>query len=137
MASTNLFGPIDIAISGMRAQNKGMEAIYSNVANSQTTDVNGTGQPYRRMVAKFTSMDLDEGLGGVMVEELEADMTAFPTVNMPGHPNANDQGVVQMPNVNLPTEMVNLTMATKAYQANAAILRRYQTLVDSALELLR
>ncbi len=137
MASNNMFGPIDIAISGMQAQNKGMSAIYSNVANSRTTD-NGNGQPYRRLEAIFKTMDLKDGvLGGVMVDELAEDMSAFQQLNSPGHPNANAEGLVNMPNVSLPTEMVNLTIATKAYQANAAILRRYQQVVDNALELLR
>ena len=134
MASNDMFGPIDIAISGMRAQGKGMSAIYSNVANSRTTE-NGNGEPYRRLEAIFKAMDGE--LGGVMVEELAEDMSDFKELYQPGHPHANGQGFVQMPNINLPSEMVNLTIATKAYQANAAILRRYQQIVENALELLR
>lgn len=134
MASNNMFGPIDIAISGMRAQNKSISAIFSNVANSRTTD-NGKGEPYRRLEAIFKAMDGE--LGGVMVEELEEDMSAFKNLYQPGHPAADGQGFVQMPNINLPSEMVNLTIATKAYQANAAILRRYQQIVENALDLLR
>lgn len=134
MASNNMFGPIDIAISGMRAQNKSISAIFSNVANSRTTD-NGKGEPYRRLEAIFKAMDGE--LGGVMVEELEEDMSAFKKLYQPGHPAADGQGFVQMPNINLPSEMVNLTIATKAYQANAAILRRYQQIVENALDLLR
>ena len=134
MTSNNMFGPIDIAISGMRAQGKSISAIYSNVANSRTTD-NGNGEPYRRLEAIFKAMDGE--LGGVMVEELEEDMSAFKELYQPGHPHADGQGFVQMPNINLPSEMVNLTIATKAYQANAAILRRYQQIVENALELLR
>lgn len=137
MASNNMFGPIDIAISGMLAQNKSMSAIYSNVANSRTTD-NGNGEPYRRLEAIFKTMDMENGeLGGVMVDELAADMSDFQQIRNLGHPNADAQGYVSMPNVSLPTEMVNLTIATKAYQANAAILRRYQQVVENALELLR
>ena len=137
MASNSMFGPIDIAISGMMAQNKGMSAIYSNVANSRTTD-NGNGEPYRRLEAIFKAMDLGDGeLGGVMVEELAKDMSDFQQLRNPGHPDANAQGLVSMPNISLPTEMINLTIATKAYQANAAILRRYQQIVENALELLR
>ena len=134
MASNNMFGPIDIAISGMRAQNKSISAIFSNVANSRTTD-NGKGEPYRRLEAIFKAMDGE--LGGVMVEELEEDMSPFKKLYQPGHPAADGQGFVQMPNINLPSEMVNLTIATKAYQANAAILRRYQQIVENALDLLR
>jgi flagellar basal-body rod protein FlgC len=55
----------------------------------------------------------------------------------PGNPNADDQGYVAMPNVNVATEMMNLTVAARTYQANAAILKRYQQMVENALELLR
>ncbi len=128
------FGPIDIAISGLRAQSKKMEVISSNVANAQSTD-NGNGQPYRRLeVALKTDGD---GMGGVILDEIAKDMSAFPKILKPGHPDADEQGYVTMPNVQLPVEMMNLNAAARAYQANAAILKRYQQMVETTLELLR
>jgi len=134
MEVNNSFGPIDIAISGMQAQNKSMGVISSNVANAQSTD-NGQGQPYRRLEAIFKADDDD--MGGVTLEEIAADMSELPRILRPGHPDADEQGYVTMPNVDLPIEMVNLTMATRAYQANVAVLKRYQRMVETTLELLR
>jgi flagellar basal-body rod protein FlgC len=134
MEVNNSFGPIDIAISGMQAQNKSMGVISSNVANAQSTD-NGQGQPYRQLEAIFKADDND--MGGVTIEEIAADMSELPRILRPGHPDADEQGYVTMPNVDLPIEMVNLTMATRAYQANVAVLKRYQRMVETTLELLR
>ncbi|MHC4477426.1 MAG: flagellar basal body rod protein FlgC [Planctomycetota bacterium] len=134
MAVENVFGPIDIAISGLRAQNKQVEVITSNVANVRNTDA-GKGEPYRRREALFASDD--EEMGGVALDKIVEDMSEFYRIFDPGNPNADEQGYVRMPNVSLPTEMINLNIATRAYQANAAILKRYEQMVETALELLR
>jgi len=136
MAIDKVFGPVDVAVSGMEAQNKNLSAIYSNVANARTTDAGG-GQPYRRIEAIFKPQDSHDPLGGVMVDKLAQDSSPFPELFDPTHPDADSSGYVRMPNVNLTAEMINLTIATRAYQANAAILKRYQQIVDTALELLR
>ena len=73
------FGPIDVAISGMRAQKKNIDVISSNVANAQTTD-NGDGEPYRRLEAVFKTDD-DE-TGGVVLDEVVPDMSKFMQKNM-------------------------------------------------------
>jgi flagellar basal-body rod protein FlgC len=129
------FGTIDIAISGLSAQDKNMAIISSNVANAQTTD-NGSGKPYRRIEAVFKT-DGADGIGGVTVNDFSEDQSDFQQILKPGHPNADKDGYVSMPNVNLPTEMMNLAMATKAYQANAAVLKRYQSMAETTLELLK
>jgi len=133
MEVNNTFGPIDIAISGMRAQHKQMEVISSNVVNKRTTDA-GKGEPYRRLEAIFKADG--DGIGGVSLEIVK-DMSDFDRILDPGNPDADEQGYVTMPNVSLPIEMINLNIATRAYQANAAILKRYQAMVETALELLR
>ena len=134
MEVNNVFGPIDIAISGMRAQGKQMEVISSNVANARTTNA-GKGEPYRRLEAIFKADG--DGIGGVSLDEIVKDMSDFHRILDPGNPNADEQGYVLMPNVSLPKEMINLNIAMRAYQANAAILKRYQRMVETALELLR
>ena len=128
------FSPIDIAISGLRAQGQRIEVISSNVANVQSTD-NGNGQPYRRLEAALKT-DSD-GLGGVSLGEITTDMSDFLRILKPGHPDADEQGYVRMPNVKLPIEMMNLNIAARAYQANTAVLRRYQQMVETTLELLK
>lgn len=134
MEISGSFSPIDIAVSGMRAHNKHMSAIASNIANARTTD-DGSGQPYRRLEGVFKADG--EGISLVSLSDIAQDMSPFHHDLQPGHPLADEQGYVSMPNVNLPIEMMNLNIATKAYQANAAILKRYQKMVETTLELLR
>jgi len=134
MEVNNTFSPIDIATSGLRAHSKQIEVISSNIANSRTTDV-GNGKPYRRLDATFKADD--DGIGGVNLDKIFPDMSDFHRIFDPGNPNADEKGYVLMPNVNVPIEMMNLTVATRAYQANAAILKRYQQMVETTLELLK
>ena len=134
MKVDNMFGPIDIAISGLKAQNKQMEIISSNVTNARTTDA-GKGEPYRRLTATFETDG--DGISGVSLKEVQPDMGDFFREYEPGNPDADAQGYVSMPNVNLPMEMMNLTIATRIYQTNAAALKRYQQMIEATLELLR
>ncbi len=127
------FRPVDVAVSGLRAQGRNMEVISSNVANIRTTN-DGKGRPYRRLEAK---MKQDKETGGVDIEKITKDMSDFTKILDTGNPDADSEGYVLMPNVDLPTEMINLTIATRAYEANAAVLKRYQKMVDTTLELLR
>ncbi|MCF7976356.1 MAG: flagellar basal body rod protein FlgC [Phycisphaerae bacterium] len=135
MKIDNQFDPVDIAVSGIKAQAANIKVISTNVANAQTAD-NGNGQPYRRLEAVFRASD--EDLGPVSIEELAADMsTGFPKILKPGHPMADQNGYVSMPNVSMPMEMMNLNAAARSYQANVAILKRYQQVVETSLELLK
>jgi len=134
MKVDNTFSPIDIAISGLQAQSRRMEVISSNVANARTTDT-GKGEPYRRLEVMFKTEG--DGIGGVSIDEIVPDMSDFHKILDPGNPNADAQGYVMMPNVNLPIEMINLNIASRVYQANVAVLKRYQRMVETTLELLR
>jgi flagellar basal-body rod protein FlgC len=133
MEIDNSFGPIDIAISGLRAQGKQMKVISSNIANARTSDA-GKGEPYRRQEVTFTT---DDDLDGVKIDEIVTDMSEFLKVLDPGSPVADENGYVAMPNVSLPVEMINMNIATKMYQANVAVLKRYQQMLETTLELLR
>ena len=133
MEIDNSFGPIDIAISGIRAQGRQMKEISANVANARTSDA-GNGEPYRRHEAKFTT---DGDMGGVKIDEIVTDMSDFLKVLDPGNPMADENGYVAMPNVSLPVEMINMNIASKMYQANVAVLKRYQQMLETTLELLR
>ena len=130
----NTFGPIDISISGLRAQNKQLEIIPSNIANARTLDA-GKGEPYRRLEAALKTQKDD--ISGVQIDKITKDMSDFEKILDPGNPKADENGYVSMPNVSLPVEMMNLSLATRTYQANAAVLRRYQQMVETTLELLR
>jgi len=135
MSIGKITNPIDIAISGLKAQSRSIEAISSNVANARTTDA-GNGIPYRRVEAIIKSVN-DDGISGVEVDDLSEDMSDFTMVLAPGHPQANAEGYLAMPNVDIPIELMNLNLASRAYQANAAILKRYQTMAHTSLELLK
>ena len=133
MAIDSNFGALDIAVSGLKAQSKQMEVISSNVANASTTNASN-GEPYRRLEATFKAKD---GISGVELEDVVPDMSDFLKVLDPGNPSADNNGYVSMPNVSLPVEMMNLSIATRMYEANTAVLKRYQQTVDTTLELLR
>ncbi len=134
MSVEKVFGPVDISVSGMRAHARNMEVISSNIANARTADA-GQGQPYRRLEAIFRTQG--KGASGVTVDDVVQDNSPLQRLYDPGNPKADAAGYVSMPNVHLPIEMMNLNIASRAYQANAAILRRYQRMVETTLELLR
>lgn len=131
---TQMFGPIDIATSGLKAYNKQMETIASNMAHARTSDA-GNGEPYRRLETIFKAKN--DGISLVEVADVVGDKSAFQQILNPGHPDADANGYVSMPNVNVATELINLNVASRAYQANAAILKRYQKMVETSLELLK
>ncbi|AQT66892.1 Putative proximal rod protein [Anaerohalosphaera lusitana] len=134
MPVEKMFDSLDIAVSGIKAQDRSIKSIFSNVANSRTVDA-GSGKPYRRVEAILKAQA--DGLSGVEVSEMAEDMSDFTEILAPGHPNADAKGFLSMPNVNLPVEIMNLGLASRAYQANAAVLKRYQDMVNTSLELLR
>ncbi len=126
---------IDVAISGLRAQSARMDVISGNIANTNTSRTQ-SGQPYRSRHVLLAA-DADNP-GCVRIDRILQDLsTNFKRIHMPGHPDADQDGYILMPNVNLPVEMMKLVQASRAYQANAAVLKRYQGLVDVAIELLR
>jgi flagellar basal-body rod protein FlgC len=134
MSVENIRSPIDIAISGLQVQALRMNVIANNIANSNTTRT-ANGQPYRRQDVLLTTTG---GLAGVSIGGLTQDMHGeFKRVLQPGHPDADTNGYVAMPNIDLPVEMMHMVTATRAYEANAAVLKRYQDGVEITLELLR
>ena len=134
MGIEGIVAPVDIAVSGLRAQSLRINVIANNIANAKSRTE--SGQPYRRQQVVLTTGE--EDLNGVTVVEVASDFTtAFKTVFDPGHPQADEAGYVMMPNVDLPVEMMHMVMASRAYQANAAVLKRYQELMDLTIELLR
>lgn len=135
MAAKGISTPADIAITGLRAQRMRMRVIANNIANAGTSRTQA-GKPYRRRdVVLQTS---GEVLSGVRIADVGEDLsTALKRVRDPDNPQADADGFVTLSNVELPQEMVHLVMASRAYQANAAVLKRYQESVNTALELLR
>ncbi len=135
MNINSVSSPIDIAISGMRAEWQRMGIVSNNIANAKTTRT-ASGLPYcRQDIVLSTSVDFLEGI--TSVEVITDTSTDFKRVYIEGHPDADEQGFVLMPNVDLPVEMINMVSASRAYQANVAVLKRYQDIVEVTLELLK
>jgi len=135
----------DISASGLAAERQRMEVVANNIANAYTTRTPGGG-PYRRQQVVFAtalqsalsgSASGAGSLGGVRVVGIQPDLSEFHIVRNPGHPDADGDGNVTMPNVKLPNEMVDLMTASRAYEANLKALRTYRKMAEQALSLLR
>jgi flagellar basal-body rod protein FlgC len=124
----------------MAAQRLRVQLIASNIANSETTRTKDGG-PYRRRDAVFEAQDLSFSgalaQAGVRVAAIRTSQEPFLTRYEPGHPDADANGVVRYPNVNPVEEMVNLTEASRAFEANIAVVRAAKAMASSALEILR
>ena len=131
----------DIASSGMMAQRLRVQLIAANVANSETTRVPGGG-PYRKKEVTFQVQPMGKTsdgmeLTGVGIRQVIASQDPFSAKYEPNHPDANAEGIVQYPNVNPVEEMVNLTEASRSYEANIAVVRAVRAMTLSAQDLLR
>lgn len=147
-----MFTAINTASSGLTAQRLRMDVITDNIANATTTRT-PEGGPYRRkrvilMPAdskvkyklKFLPRKFRPVIGrGVRVLRIEEDRTPFRLVYDPSHPDAiktgEKKGYVQMPNVNIVTEMVDMISASRAYESNVAMIDHTKTIFNTALEI--
>lgn len=129
--------PIDVSASGLAAERLRMEVIANNVANANTTK-GPDGKPFRRQEVVFTSaMQTANSAGGVDVVGIQSDDSELPRVYKPSHPHADAEGYVTMPNVVVSNEMVDLMVASRAYEANLSAIKTFQEMANSTLELLR
>lgn len=130
----------DIAMSGVRAQRTRMNLISSNIANAQTTRTPGGG-PFKRQLAVLRGEQLGHSMKpdrfGVKVKRIVEDDSPFVEVYDPSHPDANSEGIVQYPNVNLVVEMINLVSAQRAYEANVNVMLSDRVMTDKAMEIIR
>ncbi len=134
MSQDKLFRALDISASGLHAQWVRMQVVANNVANADTTHTPEGGPYKRRQVVFSTVMD---GLNGVDVAGVVASDAAPRMVYNPGHPDADAQGYVAMPDVQMPLEMVDMVTASRAYQANLVAMRNFRAICEETLKLLR
>ena len=125
----SLLTALDINASGLTAQRQRAEVTSSNIANAQTTRT-PEGGPYRRKDVVFQSM-----LQGVEVSDVVEDQTAFDRRYEPGHPDADQQGYVNYPNVDPMQEMANLIEASRTYDANISAMNILKTMISKTMEL--
>ena len=136
-----IFESMEVAGSALTAHRLWMDTISSNLANINTTRTLAGG-PYKRRVPVFAEMvDKTIGgyqdIGGVRVLEIEEDQTPPRLVYQPEHPDANADGYVAFPNVNLVREMTDMLVASRAYEANLSVATSARDMWNSALEVLR
>ena len=145
MGFGRLLSTTDISASGLAAERLRMEIVANNIANVHTTSTPGGG-PYRRQQVAFSSAmseslgreadSVSRSLGGVTVKGVTRDDSELPVVYNPGHPDADEDGFVKMPNVKLPMEMVDLMTASRAYDANLKSLTVFRQMAEQSLSLM-
>ena len=149
-----LFDALNVSGSGLSAERLRMDVVAENLANAQTTK-DANGQPYKRkevvlqeiggggfgaqlagaMGARAASND--SSAGGVQVAGIVQDSTPGKQVYDPGHPDANAQGYVTMPNVDPVTEMVDLITASRSYESDVTAMQTAKQMFTKTLDLLR
>src|SRR2546423_5748684 len=138
----NLITAIDVNASGLTAQRKRVELSSSNLANSQTTRTENGG-PYRRKDVVFQTATFGESLGmamgngitGVEVSDVVEDPRPFDRRYEPGHPDADADGYVAYPNVNVMEEMANLVEGSRSYEANLSAMAIIKTMISRTLDI--
>ncbi|MCX8111538.1 MAG: flagellar basal body rod protein FlgC [Syntrophorhabdaceae bacterium] len=135
---------LKISASGLKAQRIRMETIATNLANIHTTRTD-EGGPYSKKEVVFRTEDLSdqEGFGkvlsekieGVKVEEVTRSNKGFEKVYDPGHPDADKEGYVTYPNVNLMEEMADMISATRSYEANINVVNTTKEMFIKTLEI--
>ena len=136
-AINRLFWGMQAAATGMSAERVRMDVIADNVANVNTTNT-PEGGPYRRRQVLFEPLLAEvEGAtrpAGVRVTGVEPDMqTPFERVHQPNHPDADDNGMVALPNINALEEMADLVTAVRSYEANMSVQESFVQMAERAL----
>jgi flagellar basal-body rod protein FlgC len=136
----DFFSSMRVSATGLDAQMKRMNTISSNIANAET-------QGYKRKDTEFTATadresfgdilkdKIDENVQGVLVTDVREDTKAQRQVYKPDDPNANEEGYVEMPNVNPVTEMADMISAQRSYEANITAIGAATQMANKALEL--
>ena len=141
---------IDAAAAGSTAERLRMDVITNNIAYANPTRAQGGGAYHRRYVV-FQPREKGTGIGfesflarasnrmrpgdGVRAVSIQADRSQGPLVYEPGHPDANAEGYVERPNVNIVSEMVDMISASRGYEANTTTINAAKSMVTAALRI--
>ncbi|WP_433752754.1 flagellar basal body rod protein FlgC [Paenibacillus amylolyticus] len=146
----NISNSFSISSSALTAQRLRMDVISSNIANAETTRAsvsNGEAVPYKRKMVvlepnktSFGTMLQNQMRGsgtgdGVRVTEIREDQSPLKPVYDPSHPDANAEGYVFMPNVDIAKEMVDMISASRSYEANVTALNSTKAMISKAMEI--
>ncbi len=146
----SFFHALNISASGLTAQRLRMDVISENIANAETTRAEN-GQPYKRKVVYFQEKNENaafsdyfksylgnaERSAGIRATGITEDNKAGRIVYDPSHPDANDEGYVTMPNVNIVEEMVDMISSSRSYEANVTSINITKSMIAKTLEISR
>ncbi len=143
----SFFNSINVSASGLTAERLRMDLISENIANANTTRT-ASGTPYRRKVAIFREQQPDAfalALGkannalqtgnGVEIAGISEDQSPFKKEYNPNHPDADADGFVSLPNVEIVNEMINMISVSRAYEANITSIGNTKSMAMKALEI--
>lgn len=141
-AGPGVFTALDLAASGLTAERSRLNVIAGNLANARTTRTDA-GTPYRRQDPVFVSRPVNatssdpimRRLQEVRLDRVQADNSPGQRIYDPGHPDADNAGYVEYPNVNVVTEMVNLMTASRAYEAGVTSVESIKAMARAALKI--
>jgi len=134
----SLFDVFSVASSALAAQSQRLNVTASNLANADSVaSPDGTAYKARQVIFSAAPQDEDgtAGVTGVTVAGVIEDQSPAKSVFNPGHPLADAQGYVKMPNVNVVDEMVNMMSASRSYQSNVDVMNTAKTLLQKTLTL--
>ena len=131
----SLLKTFDIAASALTAQSQRLNVVASNLANAESA-TGADGRPYQAKQVVFQAATVGSGAAeGVRVSAVINDPSPMRRVYQPGHPLADGEGYVTLPNVNVVEEMVNMIAASRAYQNNVEVMNTAKTLLLRTLNL--
>ena len=147
----SFFSTLSVSASALTAQRVRQDVIAENIANVDTTRTED-GTPYKRKITLFQEIKANDGAfsnylqkamsksdfttgGGVRVSRIVDDESEGTRVYEPGHPDADEDGYLMKPNVNIITEMVNMIAATRSYEANITAMNATKSMIAKTMEL--
>jgi flagellar basal-body rod protein FlgC len=131
----SLFNIFNVAGSAMSAQGQRLNVVSSNIANADST-TSADGKTYRAKQVVFSAVPTaNAGATGVKVQQVVEDASPLKMMHDPKHPQADENGYVAMPNVNVVEEMVNMISASRSYQTNVETMNAAKTLLLKTLTL--
>lgn len=142
----DIFTTFDIAASGLQAQTTRLNTISSNMANAETTST-PEGGPYKKKSVVFqtdklpfrqhlnSSLQAQGQAQGVKVAKIIEDTSPPQRIFDPSHPDAKEDGYVELPNVNVFKEMVDMMSATRSYEANTTTIKSAKRMAMKALDI--
>jgi flagellar basal-body rod protein FlgC len=134
----DFFRSIALAASGLRAQSGRMRVIAENIANADSTGEKPGADPYRRRIPTFQqALDRDLDASVVSLGRVATDRSAFRSKFEPGHPAADENGQVKLPNVNSLIEQVDMREAQRSYEANVNVVSATRRMITRTIDILR